>query len=167
MAKRCIIILLIIFMLYAFYSCYSDSNDKYPYGRDTAVYIGDGRFQIARAYTFDNKRCNYVIIDGETQLNIDIDVYKYVDMKKEGKLYIIGSMGYTIVDYQYTKSYEQHETIGEFSDTDQKVFNTKKFDYLGKNYVFMITVILLVVLTVFVTIIFKRKKIIAKIKNKS
>ena len=34
-------------------SC-SKNNERYPWGRDTEVYIGDGRFQIFRVYDYEH-----------------------------------------------------------------------------------------------------------------
>lgn len=104
--KIVIILFLCLNFLLLFSSCYS-SEEKYPYGQDTEVYIGDGRFQIARVRFIDTDQYDtYVVVDpdGTTDNgNIESDVFLYYDDTENKKLYLVGSNGRTIVDYKKAK----------------------------------------------------------------
>ena len=69
----------------------------------------------------------YHLQDYEAEdISFRVKVEKYRDIKKEKKLYMIGEDGYIVVDYgaadYKNESYEQHEEIEDFTQTDQTIF---------------------------------------------
>ena len=127
--KKYICIMLMLLALSSLCCCYYDDSAKYPNGRDTVVYVDDGRFQIFR-YPNDlpgkELYYSYGVNDAETSESIEPDVFRYFDNKKDKKLYLIGCIGcrgYTVIDYD-NAMYEQHEKLHEFSEEDIKVFCT-------------------------------------------
>lgn len=128
--KRVYILIFVIIYALATCGCLHADSEKYSYGRDTVVRVGEGRFDICRFGDVNNER--YGVVDVDTQENIEDNVSKYYDYKRVGKLYLIGDNGYTVIDYENTKTYEQHTNLYEFSASDQKIFNDKRFDIPGR-----------------------------------
>lgn len=116
-------------------SCYYDDSAKYPYGRDTVVYVDDGRFQIFQyANDLPGKEFYYMygVNDAETSEEIEPDVFRYFDNKENKKLYLMGSRGYTVIDYD-NAIYEQHEALYQFGKEHIEVFcNDYHFKTLAK-----------------------------------
>ena len=123
------ILLFVLSTMSILISC-SKNNERYPWGRDTEVYIGDGRFQIFRVYDYEHPadyydsniepKCYYCVNDSETMESIEDDIYKYYD---DGKnlLFLSGSNGYTVIDYK-SAVWIQHEEVEEFEDKYKKIF---------------------------------------------
>lgn len=110
-------------------SCFP-AETKYPIGRDTAVRVGDGRFDILRTTDVDDSGKvlgnMYCVIDCETQDQIEPNVNEYFLDYSNSKLYLIGSEGYTVVDYKKT-NWKTHKNIAEFNADEQNIFNKKRF----------------------------------------
>ena len=68
--------------LLLFSSC-RNGEERYPYGRDTTVYIGNGRFQIARVRLLDTQNYDtYIVTDHDCTsdvADIELDVFLYYD----------------------------------------------------------------------------------------
>lgn len=104
---------------------------KYQTGRDTRLAVGDCRFEIIQASPSKTGRTVFSLIDRESPDSIDPDVFIYHDDEASGKLFVVGSLGYTAVDYGGTGLYEQHSELSDFSEKEQRIFENAKFCFLG------------------------------------
>lgn len=96
------------------------SESQYWFGRDTYLYLGNGRFQILETNKY------YFITDEESSLPIENRVYRYYDDKENKTLYSEGECGYTIINYEIGEV-QQHKNLLEYDSNIQDIFNKKSF----------------------------------------
>ena len=92
----------------------SSCSQKYPTGKDTALSVGDGRFQVLLCISYD-------LVDEEKDIDIADDLREYYNDEEASKLYLIGGDGYTVVDYQ-AATYHQYIRKIDCEQADQAVF---------------------------------------------
>lgn len=107
----------------------SACSEKYPIGKDTTLFVGNGRFQVLRG------TC-YSLFDQDTSSHITFsivdDLQEYYDDTKESKLYLIGENGYIVVDYN-VETYKQYPRMEDCKQEDQAVFQDEsKFTAFGQ-----------------------------------
>lgn len=149
--KKIIIFVCILALMGFVISIIVAQNTIYPSGRDTVETYGDGTFQILKGYK-PNKELSLRIkqlslVDLEKNDNLEEEIITY--KKENNKLFVIGSIGYTIVDLstkeirQYTIStkypgwidfrieeygtkYTNIKTYDDFSDEEKEIFGSMK-----------------------------------------
>ncbi|MGR6763235.1 hypothetical protein ACU1JV_15460 [Paenibacillus sp. T2-29] len=96
-----------------------DTIRKYPYGKDTLEFFGDGTFQIYRGggsgdppilYTHQIEAPNSVI-DNVLSYKIEKNI-----------VYVVGENGFIKLDSS-TNTYEQKKRINDFTSKDREIFN--------------------------------------------
>lgn len=96
-----------------------DTIRKYPYGKDTLEFFGDGTFQIYRGggageppilYTHQIEAPNSVI-DNVLSYKIEKNI-----------VYVVGENGFIKLDSS-TNTYEQKKRISDFTSKDREIFN--------------------------------------------
>lgn len=97
------------------------SNRDYPVGKDTVVQIGNGRFDVDKVID------GYTVFDLKTGDEIEPSVKKYSLNPLSGKLYLIGSKGYTLIHYKGEGAIEQHESLEKFDKSCQESFKHQLF----------------------------------------
>lgn len=88
--------------------------EKYPSGKDTALSVGNGRFQVLGG-------AHYGLFVSGMSYCIDGHVREYYDDTREQKLYLISEGGYIVVDYQ-AETYKQYDEMEDCTQEDQAVF---------------------------------------------
>ena len=125
--KRIVLILcgcIVLLMLLLNFCINHDRNEsQYWFGRDTYLYLGNGRFQILETNKY------YFITDEESSLPIENRVYRYYDDKENKTLYSEGECGYTIINYEIGEV-QQHKDLLEYDSNIQDIFNKKSFTKL-------------------------------------
>lgn len=117
-----VIICFVLFVLLFRFWFYSEieKDTSYWAGRDTILFLGDGRFQIGESLS------RYSISDEESSLSIETDVYRYYHDWEMKILYSEGQYGYTVINYE-TGYVQQYKELEEFDIDIQEIFNTKPF----------------------------------------
>ncbi|OBA06220.1 hypothetical protein A9P44_04750 [Paenibacillus polymyxa] len=96
-----------------------DTMRKYPYGKDTLEFFGDGTFQIYRGegageppilYTHQIEAPNTVI---DNVLSYKIE---------ENIVYVVGENSFIKLDSS-TNTYKQKKRISDFTSEDREIFN--------------------------------------------
>lgn len=131
--KRIILILcglifcIALFMLLLNFCINHDINEsQYWFGRDTYLYLGNGRFQILETNDY------YFITDEESSLPIENKIYRYYNDKENKILYSEGECGYTVINYE-TEEVQQYRELLEYDSNIQDIFNKKSFIKLIEN----------------------------------
>lgn len=117
--KKCIITILVVLLVTAGMQALLDRRN-YSVGKDTAVPIGTGRFDIGKVID------GYTVMDQKTGDEIEPSVKKYRFAPLSGKLYLIGSKGYTLINCK-GGAVEQHEALDQFDKAEQRGFRHKVF----------------------------------------
>lgn len=126
------IVLLTIFNLLLMFGVFDEKLDVaadivYQEGRDTALFVGTGRFQILRGVK-ENDVKYFCAYDSETLTTIDPDVHSYYQDRTNKFLYLLGSQGYTVIGYGENKeTVLQHKLLSDFSEDEQAIFNSEHF----------------------------------------
>ncbi|MMZ62412.1 hypothetical protein D1872_246190 [compost metagenome] len=95
-----------------------NTNYKYPDGKDTIEYFGDGTFQILRGGR-DNCLILYNHLAAPTEKAVDnIVSYKI----KKNIVYMVGENGFIKLDSS-TNTYEKKKRISDFTSKDREIFN--------------------------------------------
>jgi hypothetical protein len=112
--KRASVIFIIIFLSLICIGC-----NEYE-GKDTVVSFGDGSIQLVKVFDQNFKKTN-AIQDVKNQKTIEMYVYGYKEV--DGKIFVKGSGGYTIVDIK-SHEYVQKKSIDEFSKLEKDIFQS-------------------------------------------
>ncbi|WDZ63687.1 hypothetical protein MF628_08910 [Paenibacillus polymyxa] len=95
-----------------------NTNYKYPDGKDTVEYFGDGTFQILRGGR-DNCLILYNHLAAPTEKAVDnIVSYKI----EKNIVYLVGENSFIKLDSN-TNTYEQKKRISDFTSKDREIFN--------------------------------------------
>ncbi|KAF6575316.1 hypothetical protein JDW19_03935 [Paenibacillus polymyxa] len=95
-----------------------NTNYKYPDGKDTVEYFGDGTFQILRGGR-DNCLILYNHLAAPTEKAVDnIVSYKI----KKNIVYMVGENGFIKLDSS-TNTYVKKKRISDFTSEDREIFN--------------------------------------------
>ncbi len=127
------IVLLTIFNLLLMFGVFDEKPDVaadivYQEGRDTALFVGTGRFQILRGVEISDDVEYFCAYDSETAATIDPDVHRYYQDRTNKFLYLLGSQGYTVIGYGENKeTVSQHKSLSDFSEDEQAIFNSEHF----------------------------------------
>ncbi len=127
------IVLLTIFNLLLMFGVFDEKPDVaddivYQEGRDTALFVGTGRFQILRGVEISDDVEYFCAYDSETAATIDPDVHSYYQDRTNKFLYLLGSQGYTVIGYGENKeTVSQHKSLSDFSEDEQAIFNSEHF----------------------------------------
>lgn len=127
---------------------------KYQTGRDTRLTVGDCRFEIIQDSSSKTGRTIFSLIDKESPDSIDPDVFICYDNGTSEKLFVVGSRGYTVVDYGGTGLYEQHSDLSDFSEKEQRIFENAKFCFLGSLDILSFAVIAICFIMKTLTVVF-------------
>ncbi|WCM59188.1 hypothetical protein [Paenibacillus polymyxa] len=91
---------------------------KYPSGKDTVEYFGDGTFQI-----FRGGRDNCLILYNHLAAPTENAVDNIVSYKIEKNIvYLVGENSFIKLDSN-TNMYEQKKRISDFTSKDREIFN--------------------------------------------
>lgn len=91
---------------------------KYPSGKDTVEYFGDGTFQILRG-----GRDNCLILYNHLAAPLEKAVGNIVSYKIEKNIvYLVGENSFIKLDSS-TNTYEQKKRISDFTSEDREIFN--------------------------------------------
>ncbi|KTS78277.1 hypothetical protein NS115_22875 [Paenibacillus jamilae] len=91
---------------------------KYPSGKDTVEYFGDGTFQIYRGGPHDPLILYNHLADPLENTVDNIVSYKI----KKNIVYVVGENGFIKLDSS-TNTYEQKKRISDFTSKDREIFN--------------------------------------------
>lgn len=129
--KLTIILILITCMCLILVAC---EKPKYPSGRDTFESFGDGTYQIYRGYIYidqsDDSKSEtrvYSLENNDSNETIENSVAYYLEIKQN--IYIIGSEGYTVVNYESDEIIQ--ETLLENIPKEHKVIFENKDVFKG------------------------------------
>ncbi|WP_025683289.1 hypothetical protein [Paenibacillus maysiensis] len=122
MKRRYIFILIAILVTTTTLILLLNSGDntiyKYPSGKDTVEYFGDGTFQIFRGGP-DDPLILYNHLADPTENTVDnIVSYKI----KKNIVYVVGEKSFIKLDSS-TNTYEQKKRISDFTSEDREIFN--------------------------------------------
>ncbi|MCP3806388.1 hypothetical protein NLX78_03995 [Paenibacillus sp. Lou8.1] len=122
MKRRYIIILIAILVttstLIFLVSSGDNTKYKYPSGKDTVEYFGDGTFQIFRGGPHDPLILYNHLADPLENAVDNIVSYKI----KKNIVYVVGENGFIKLDSS-TNTYEQKKRINDFTSKDREIFN--------------------------------------------
>ncbi|MEJ3719657.1 hypothetical protein WGM54_16740 [Paenibacillus polymyxa] len=91
---------------------------KYPSGKDTVEYFGDGTFQIYRGGPHDPLILYNHLADPPENTVDNIVSYKI----KKNIVYVVGEKSFIKLDSS-TNTYEQKKPISDFTSKDREIFN--------------------------------------------
>ncbi len=91
---------------------------KYPSGKDTVEYFGDGTFQIYRGGPHDPLILYNHLADSLENTVDNIVSYKI----KKNIVYVVGENSFIKLDSS-TNTYEQKKRISDFTSKDREIFN--------------------------------------------
>jgi len=96
--------------------------DKYSSGKDTVKSFGDGSLQLENYVLIKNgvKQTLIELYDLKVDKSIEKNVTKFKE--ENGKLYLLGDSGYTIVDIK-THEVKQNSKKSFFNNEEQKQFD--------------------------------------------
>lgn len=113
-----------VFIIVIFIVLSNISESKYPRGgRDTVKEFGDARFVILVGYNSDNSKFWTLYDRSDYGKSLDEDVYVYEDKKPFA--YVIGSEGYTLINYK-TGDIIQSNNLSDFNDENINIFTKLK-----------------------------------------
>ncbi|WP_431087899.1 hypothetical protein [Paenibacillus sp. 8b26] len=123
MKRRYIFILIFLLVITTTLIFLANSGDntirKYPYGKDTLEFFGDGTFQIYRGGGSDEPpilythqiEAPYSVIDNVLSYKIEKNI-----------VYVAGENSFIKLDSS-TNTYEQKKRISDFTSKDREIFN--------------------------------------------
>ncbi|MGW8958370.1 hypothetical protein [Paenibacillus sp. NPDC055715] len=122
MKRRYILILIAILVTTTTLILLLNSGDntiyKYPSGKDTVEYFGDGTFQILRGGP-DDPLILYNHLADPTENTVDnIVSYKI----EKNIVYLVGEKSFIKLDSS-TNTYKQKKQISDFTSEDREIFN--------------------------------------------
>lgn len=140
--KKCIITILVVLLVTAGIQILLDRRN-YSVGKDTVVQVGTGRFDIGKVPD------SYTVLDQKTGDEIEPSVKKYRFASLSGKLYLIGSKGYTLIDCK-GGAVEQHEALDQFDKAEQRGFRQPKI-FISPKWAAAVEILLWVLYAAFVS----------------
>lgn len=110
----------IILIIVAAWMYETHVKGEYLPGRDTVELFGNkGRYHILESSGL------YTLRDEKKGISIEENIYNYFDKNEDGKLYVIGKKGYTILNYKNDKC-KQADKLEDFTKEEQNIFNQIK-----------------------------------------